>query len=52
MDSDNGYKITKKGAEVATFEKQPSSNSGGAAGLASDIDNGVNKVTKPIKKLF
>ncbi len=52
MDSDNGYKITKKGAEAATFEKQPSTDSGGAAGLANDIDNGVNKVTKPIKKLF
>jgi hypothetical protein len=52
MDSDNGYKITKKGAEAATFEKQPASNTGGAAGLANDIDNGVNQVTKPIKKLF
>lgn len=52
MDSDNGYKITKKGAEAATFEKQPGSNTGGAAGLANDIDNGVNQVTKPIKKLF
>jgi hypothetical protein len=52
MDSDNGYKITKKGAEAATFEKQPSSDPDGVAGVANDIDNGVNGVTKSIKKLF
>lgn len=52
MDSDNGYKITKKGAEATTFEKQPSSDPGGVAGVANDIDKGVNSVTKPIKKLF
>lgn len=52
MDSDNGYKITKKGAEASTFEKQPSSDQDGIAGVAGDIDKGVNTVTKPIKKLF
>jgi hypothetical protein len=52
MDSDHGYKITKKGPEAAMFEKQPSADPGGVAGIANDIDNGVNKVTKPIKKLF
>jgi hypothetical protein len=52
MDSDNGYKVTKKGAEAATFEKQPSSDQDGVAGVAGDIDKGVNTVTKPIKKLF
>lgn len=52
MDSDNGYKVTKKGAEAATFEKQPGSDQDGVAGVAGDIDKGVNTVTKPIKKLF
>jgi hypothetical protein len=52
MDSDNGYKVTKKGAEAATFEKQPSPDQDGVAGVAGDIDKGVNTVTKPIKKLF
>jgi hypothetical protein len=52
MENDNGYKITKKGPEAAVFEKQPGSNSGGAAGVASDIDNGINQGTKAIKKLF
>ncbi len=52
MDSDNGYKITKKGSAGATFEKQPGSNPGGVGGVANDIDNGVNQGTKAIKKLF
>lgn len=52
MDSDNGYKVIKKGAEAATFEKQTSSDPGGVAGVANDIDNGVNQTTKTIKKLF
>ncbi len=52
MNSDNGYKITKKGADAAVFEKQPSSNSGGAAGFANDVDNGINQGTNAIKKLF
>ncbi len=52
MDSDNGYKITKKGSAGATFEKQAGSNPGGVGGVANDIDNGVNQGTKAIKKLF
>ena len=52
MDSDNGYKITKKGPEAAVFEKQPSSNPSGVAGVANDIDNGLNQGTKAIKNLF
>jgi hypothetical protein len=52
MDSDNGYKITKKGSAGATFEKQPGSNPGGVGGVANDIDNGVNQGTKAIKNFF
>ena len=52
MDSDNGYKITKKPGQTAVFEKQPGSNPGGVAGVANDIDNGINQGTKAIKKLF
>ena len=52
MDSDNGYKITKKGSAGATFEKQAGSNPGGVGGVANDIDNGVNQTTKAIKSIF
>ena len=52
MDSDNGYKITKKGPEAAVFEKQPGSNPSGVAGVANDVDNGLNQGTKAIKNLF
>ena len=52
MDSDNGYKITKKGSDATTFEKQAGSNSGGVGGVANDIDNGLNQGTKAIKNFF
>jgi len=52
MDSDNGYKVTKKGSAAAVFEKQPGSNPSGVAGVANDVDNGLNQGTKAIKKLF
>ena len=49
MDSDNGYKVTKKGSAAAVFEKQPGSNPGGVAGVANDIDNGINTATSGAK---
>ncbi len=52
MDSDNGYKIIKKGNAGATFEKQAGSNPGGVGGVANDIDKGVNQVTKGVKSIF
>ena len=49
MDSDNGYKVTKKGSAAATFEKQPGSNPSGVAGVANDVDNGINTATSGAK---
>jgi hypothetical protein len=53
MQDNYGYKIIKKGPEAAAvFEKQSAPNPGGAAGVANDIDNGINQGTKAIKNFF